>query len=72
MMEPTEVTFLARCPHCGERVAATVLKRREEILPALARGEKVEALHVADRDHIWELTNDDKANLEKALREGLL
>jgi hypothetical protein len=73
MSESTELTVSARCPHCSGIVTAYVLKRRDELLPALERGEMIELMHTAAAsDHIWKLIGDDRANLENRLREGLI
>jgi hypothetical protein len=51
-------------------VTAFVLKRRDELLPALERGDTIELFHVSratpssTQDHIWKLVGDDRANLE--------
>ena len=68
-----QINFSARCDICKKTVTALLLLRREELPEAVDKKRVIRAMHTApDGDHIWSLTDKEKADLRNALADGLV
>ena len=73
-MQPSGISFFARCPKCRTSVESTTKLGREQLTKALEEDADVYALHFTrgDGDHDWLLTKEEKANLQKQIANGLV
>jgi hypothetical protein len=63
------MTFEAYCPYCEKTVTAMTVLGGDELKRALDGDAVVEAIHLPDAkpDHRWNLIEQEKRNLRKAL-----
>jgi hypothetical protein len=59
------MTFQAYCPFCEKAVAAEPMLSGGEVRLALADNAEIEVMHSTqnDRDHVWNLNDQDKEHL---------
>jgi hypothetical protein len=72
MKVKANIPFLAHCNTCDKEVSALPLLNRGDLLIALQGEVDVRVMHVvAEKDHIWSLSPQDKQNLSDAIAKGL-
>lgn len=66
-------SFRAKCGICGQIVTAVPMLDREQLKEALAQNTQVQMMHTATQgDHVWNLGDQDKANLRNQFANGIL